>query len=77
MLDDPVLLYYSNYIDNAPETNMTNLYEVTYKTSAKARKVYTAIRCGKTENDASLQPEDCIVISVRYVGELCGEWCPL
>jgi hypothetical protein len=56
---------------------MTNLYEVTYKTSAKARKAYTAIRCGKNEADASLLVEDCIVISVRYIGEYGGYWCQL
>ena len=56
---------------------MTNLYEVTYKTSAKARKLHTAIRCGKSLNDASLLIEDAIIVSVRYIGEHCGEWCGL
>lgn len=56
---------------------MTNLYEVTYKTSAKARKVFTAIRCGKSAGDASLSVEGEIVVSVRYLGEYAGDWCQL
>lgn len=56
---------------------MGNLYEVTYKTSTKARKVFTAIRCAHSDGDPALQPEGCILLSVRYIGEYCGAWCQL
>jgi len=56
---------------------MTNLYEVTYKTSLKARKIHTAIRCGKNEDDASLRVDGEFVLSVRYIGEYSGDWCQL
>ena len=54
---------------------MTNLYQVIYKTSANARKVFTAIRCGKNAADSSLRVEGEIVVSVRYLGEHAGDWC--
>ena len=56
---------------------MTNLYEITYKTSAKSRKVFTAIRCGKNARDASLIAADEFVVAVRCLGEFGGDWCAI
>jgi hypothetical protein len=58
---------------------MTNLYEVTYKNSAKARKVFTRIVCGQGGDDAarSMEGEEEVVLSVRYIGEHAGDWCQL
>jgi len=58
---------------------MTNLYEVTYKNSAKARKVFTRIVCGQSGGDAarSMEGEEEVVLSVRYIGEHAGDWCQL
>ena len=58
---------------------MTNLYEVTYKNSAKARKVLTRIVCGHSGADAgrSMDGEEEVVLSVRYIGEYAGDWCQL
>jgi len=55
---------------------MTNLYEVTYKNSAKARKVFTRIVCGQSGADAgrSMKGEEEVVLSVRCIGEYAGDW---
>ena len=53
---------------------MTNLYEITYKTHAKARKVFTAIRCGRDMADPSLRVEGEHVVAVRWLGEHVGPW---
>lgn len=51
---------------------MTMLYEVTYKNSAKARKVYKRIVC-----NYPTQYDDEVFLSVRCLGEFVGEWCQL
>ena len=59
---------------------MTNLYEVTYKNSAKARKIFTRIVCGKSTADAGRSMEgeqDEVIVSVRCIGEHAGDWCQL
>lgn len=52
-----------------------NVYEVTYKTSPKAKKVFTAIRFAKSADTKALFVDDAVVLSIRLVGEYCGEFC--
>ncbi len=52
-----------------------NAYEITYKNSAKANKVLTAIRFAKSIDEKSLVIDDVIVLSIRFVGEYAGEFC--
>lgn len=52
-----------------------NIYEVTYKNSAKAKKVLTAIRFAKSKDKKSLMIDDVVVLSIRFVGEYSGEFC--
>jgi hypothetical protein len=51
-----------------------NVYEVTYKNSAKAR-VSTAIRFAKSIDEKALIIDDEVVLSIRLVGEYAGEFC--
>jgi len=51
---------------------MTMLYEVTYKNSAKARKVHTRIVCNQP-----IRHDDEVFLSVRCLGEFAGPWCQL
>ena len=52
-----------------------NVYEVTYKNSAKAKKVMTAIRFAKSIDEKSLLIDDMVILSIRLVGEYSGEFC--
>lgn len=52
-----------------------NVYEVTYKNSAKAKKVLTAIRFAKSIDEKALVIDDAFVLSIRFVGEYVGEFC--
>jgi hypothetical protein len=56
-----------------------NTYEITYKTSANARKVFTAIRFGETEEKAKncLVEDGYVVTSIKLVGEYGGAFCGL
>lgn len=54
-----------------------NAYEITYKNSAKAKKVLTAIRFAKSIDEKSLVIDDVIVLSIRFVGEYAGEFCQI
>ena len=56
-----------------------NTYEITYKTSAKASKVFTAIRFGDTEAKVAngLLEEGYVVTEIKMVGEYGGEFCGL
>jgi hypothetical protein len=58
---------------------MTNLYELTYKNTAKARKAFTRIVCGQSGADAarSMEGEEEVVLSVRCIGEHAGDWCQI
>jgi hypothetical protein len=57
---------------------MTNLYEVTYKTSAKARSTQRAIRCAAHAQcsglTAALIQDGAVLVSIRLVGEMVGPW---
>lgn len=48
-----------------------NLLEITYKNSAKSRKVHTRIAL------AVVQHDDEVILSVRSLGEYAGDWCQL
>jgi len=56
-----------------------NTYEITYKTSANARKVFTAIRFGESETKAinGLIADGCFVTGIKLVGEYGGAFCGL
>lgn len=51
-----------------------NVYEVTYKASKKARKIYKAIRFGSTAEQAG-SIEGAFVVKVELIGEHVGEFC--
>jgi hypothetical protein len=54
-----------------------NVYEVTYKNSAKAKKVLTAIRFAKSSDEKSLVIDNVMVLSIRLVGEYSGTFCQI
>lgn len=58
-----------------------NIYEVTYKPSAKARKTIRGIRFAASAEcrqltDALIK-DGAVVVSIRLVGEMVGPWCQI
>jgi|GEM_PF-2615233 len=60
---------------------MTNLYEVTYKHSAGARRTQRAVRCAAHAQcpglTAALVRDGAVVVSIRFIGEMVGPWCQI